>query len=112
MLRGVTVHKAINVEKIFSALADPTRRSLLEQLGESGPVSASSLATTMPVSRQAIAKHLHLLEAVGLVTRRRRGKQIEFAVDPDRLAATGRWMQRIADRWQQPDRLFNSARRP
>ena len=103
------MHKAINVEEVFTALADPTRRSLLEHLGESGPASASSLATTMPVSRQAIAKHLRLLEEVGLVTRRRQGKQIEFVVDPDRLAATGRWMQRIADRWQQTDNLFGAS---
>jgi DNA-binding transcriptional ArsR family regulator len=97
------MHTAIIIDDVFTALGDPTRRQLLEQLGETGQASASALAANMPISRQAIAKHMRLLEDAGLVVRHRRGKQIEFAVDTDHLAATGRWMQRIAERWQLSD---------
>ena len=92
-------HKAVMVDVVFAALADDSRRHVLERLGETGQASASHLAAAMPISRQAIAKHLQQLEAAGLVTRERRGRQIEFRVDPDQLAATGRFLQRIAERW-------------
>jgi len=90
---------AIAVDHVFAAIADPTRRQLLEKLSLHGTASASSLATEMPISRQAIAKHLSILCEAGLASRRRAGKQIVFQVEPAQLAATGRWLQRIAKRW-------------
>ena len=55
-------------ERVFSALADPTRRSMLAVLAASGPATATDLAGRLPVTRQAIAKHLVLLSDAGLVT--------------------------------------------
>ena len=55
-------------EQVFTALADPTRRAILGALAEGGPATATGLATRLPVSRQAIAKHLALLSDAGLVT--------------------------------------------
>jgi DNA-binding transcriptional ArsR family regulator len=55
-------------EQVFGALADPTRRSLLAELAAHGPATATDLATRLPISRQAIAKHLGLLADAGLVT--------------------------------------------
>ena len=55
-------------EQVFSALADPTRRSILAALAASGPATATDLAARLPVTRQAIAKHLALLSEAGLVT--------------------------------------------
>ena len=55
-------------EGVFVALADPTRRSLLAALATSGPATATDLADRLPISRQAIAKHLALLAEAGLVT--------------------------------------------
>jgi DNA-binding transcriptional ArsR family regulator len=55
-------------EQVFTALADPTRRSILAALASGGPATATDLADELPVTRQAIAKHLALLEDVGLVT--------------------------------------------
>ena len=55
-------------ERVFAALADPTRRSILARLAASGPATATDLAARLPVSRQAIAKHLALLGDAGLVT--------------------------------------------
>jgi DNA-binding transcriptional ArsR family regulator len=55
-------------EQVFIALADPTRRSILAALASHGPATANDLAERLPISRQAIAKHLALLAEVGLVT--------------------------------------------
>ena len=55
-------------EQVFIALADPTRRSILAALAATGPATATDLADRLPITRQAIAKHLALLAEVGLVT--------------------------------------------
>ena len=55
-------------ERVFTALADPTRRAVLAQLAAAGPATATDLATRLPITRQAIAKHLALLAEAGLVT--------------------------------------------
>jgi len=89
----------IAVDEVFVALADTTRRHILELTATAGRHSASSLAAMLPISRQATAKHLLILEQAGLVSRERRGKEICFSVQAHQLAATGRWMQRIATRW-------------
>ena len=54
-------------EAVFTALADPTRRAILAALAAGGPATATELATTLPITRQAIAKHLSLLAEAGLV---------------------------------------------
>lgn len=90
----------VAVDQVFAALADATRRHLLELLARRGPTSASAIAHDLPISRQAIAKHLQVLEAAGLVSRIKRGKEICFLVEPHQLAATGRWLQRFAQRWE------------
>ena len=87
------------VDTVFTALGDPTRRQILEHLALHGEASASSLATSQPVTRQAIAKHLKILEHSGLVCRQQKGKQICYRVEPNQLAATGRWLQRKANQW-------------
>jgi DNA-binding transcriptional ArsR family regulator len=89
----------IAVDEVFGALADPTRRDLLEELAHRGGASASALAKTLPVSRQAIAKHLQILEESGLVEGDKRGRELCFAVQPRALLATARWMERAAERW-------------
>lgn len=89
----------VEVDQVFTALADATRRHLLERLARRGAASASSVAHDLPISRQAIAKHLQILEGAGLVSRVRQGKQVCFQVEPHQLAATGRWLQRFAERW-------------
>jgi DNA-binding transcriptional ArsR family regulator len=55
-------------ERVFTALADPTRRAILSTLAAAGPATATDLAARLPISRQAIAKHLALLSDAGLVT--------------------------------------------
>lgn len=87
------------VDGVISALADPTRRQLLDLLAAHGEVTATTLAEQVPVSRQAIVKHLAVLDAAGLVTARKSGREVLYAVRPDALNATARWMAALATEW-------------
>ena len=90
-------------EDVFAALADPTRRRLLDRLSTDGPMSATDLARNYPVSRQAVAKHLGTLTAAGLVRPERRGREVLYGVAPARLAEASRWLAAVGARWD--DRL-------
>ena len=90
-------------EDLFAALADPTRRRLLDRLSSDGPLSATDLARNAPVSRQAVAKHLGTLTAAGLVQPQRRGREVLYGVSPARLADASRWLADIGAKWD--DRL-------
>lgn len=83
---------------MFSALADETRWSILAALGE-GDASASALAGRLPVTRQAIAKHLAVLEEVGLVEPLRVGREVRFRVVGAELAATAAKLDEIGRAW-------------
>ena len=91
----------MSVDLVFAALADPTRRQLLEALGRRPPCSATTLAELVPVSRQAVAKHLTVLRDSRLVTSHRAGKEVLFTVCPEELAAAGSWMTRLAATWEE-----------
>ncbi|HEX8036404.1 MAG TPA: metalloregulator ArsR/SmtB family transcription factor [Ktedonobacterales bacterium] len=88
-----------DIGPVFGALADPTRRWLLDTLADEGHASASTLAERLPVSRQAVIKHLHVLEDAGLVTRGRAGREVLFQVRPDSLDASARWLADRAAAW-------------
>ncbi|WP_285116181.1 metalloregulator ArsR/SmtB family transcription factor [Leifsonia sp. fls2-241-R2A-40a] len=83
---------------VFAALGDETRWSVLEALGQ-GDASASALADRLPVSRQAIAKHLAVLEAVGLVEPVRVGREVRYRVLGSQLSATAQRLERIGAEW-------------
>jgi DNA-binding transcriptional ArsR family regulator len=96
-------------DQVFAALADPTRRQLLELLGEQAAASATALAGQLPVSRQAVVKHLAVLQQSDLVTRRRDGREVVFTVHPERLVATASWMTSVAASWRQRLQLLKQA---
>jgi DNA-binding transcriptional ArsR family regulator len=98
-----------DVDQVFAALADPTRRQLLELLGGQAAASATALAGQLPVSRQAVVKHLAVLQQSDLVTRRRDGREVVFTVRPERLAATASWMTSVAASWQERLQLLKHA---
>lgn len=86
--------------RVFAALADTRRRELLELLARGPDTSAGSLAAVLPVSRQAVAQHLAVLEEASLVTRRRAGRQVLFSVRPEGLIATVGWLTARAAAWK------------
>lgn len=91
---------------VFQALADPTRRELMRRLSEEGPVTATGLAGRLPVSRQAVAKHLEVLEEAGLVVSERRGRERRFRLTPAPMANVATWMASIGSNWDERlDRL-------
>jgi DNA-binding transcriptional ArsR family regulator len=91
------------VDELWAAIADPTRRRLLDALLARGEGTATMLADDLPVTRQAVAKHLAVLDRAGLVEGRRSGREVRYAVRPERLDAATRWMARVAAEWD--DRL-------
>ena len=90
-------------DQLWAAVADPTRRRLLDALLARSEATATTLAGDLPITRQAVAKHLSVLERVGLVDSRRVGREVRYAVRPERLDAASEWFARIAAEWD--DRL-------
>jgi len=86
-------------QPLLAALADPTRRAVFERLNSEGPASASKLATELPISRQAIAKHLNLLDSVGLVDRREEGRQVVYSARVAPLRDVATWLETVGDEW-------------
>jgi ArsR family transcriptional regulator, cadmium/lead-responsive transcriptional repressor len=93
---------------LWSAIADPSRRRVLDLLVSNGGVSASWLAGRVPFSRQAVSKHLVVLERAGLVSRRKQGREVLYQVEADRLDQAARAMAELAARW---DRRLDAIKR-
>jgi DNA-binding transcriptional ArsR family regulator len=89
--------------EVLSALADPTRWELMDLIATGDGATATTLADGLPVSRQAIVKHLGVLQRAGLVSGRRAGREMRYSVRVEQLDATARWMAAAARRWD--DRL-------
>ena len=87
------------VDGVLAALADPTRRQVLDRLSDRGQATATTLADGLPISRQAIVKHLAVLDTAGLVAATKVGREVRYAVRPDALDMTARWMAALAAEW-------------
>lgn len=92
-----------DADELWAAVADPTRRRLLDGLLARGEATATTLAGDLPITRQAVAKHLSVLERARLVEGQRAGREVRYTVRPERLDAAARWMSRVAAEWD--DRL-------
>lgn len=90
---------ATAVGPVFAALADDTRRTVLETVGSRGSATATALASTLPVSRQAIAKHLTILQAAGLVASQRAGRETVYQVVPGSLRPLSEWAAATESAW-------------
>lgn len=88
-------------DQLWSAIADPSRRRVLDLLVGGGEASASELAEKVPFTRQAVSKHLVVLEEAGLVSRRKQGRDVLFRVESGRLDQATRAMADQARRWDQ-----------
>jgi len=105
-------------EQVFAALADPTRRAILAALASGGPATATDLAARLPITRQAIAKHLALLAQAGLVTaepgERRR---VRYRVRSAPMQVAQQFLAALARDWDSPlgalqDHLDRTVRPP
>jgi DNA-binding transcriptional ArsR family regulator len=90
-------------DAVFGALSDPTRRNLLALLGERGEASATDLARELPVTRQAVQKHLGTLSHAGLVAARRSGREVLYRPTPAPMSEAMAWMAEVGAQWD--DRL-------
>jgi DNA-binding transcriptional ArsR family regulator len=86
---------------VFEALGDPTRREVVRRLADGGPASATQLAADLPVSRQAVSKHLAALEEAGLVEGEREGRERRFRLTPAPLSEAMAWMVDVGAEWDQ-----------
>jgi DNA-binding transcriptional ArsR family regulator len=95
-------------DDLWSAIADPSRRRVLDLIVSNGGVSASWLARRVPFSRQAVSKHLVVLEEAGLVSRRKQGREVLYQVEVNRLDQATRAMTDLAAQW---DRRLGAIKR-
>jgi DNA-binding transcriptional ArsR family regulator len=96
-----------SADAVFEALADPMRRRLLSQIA-AHPATATELAGGLPISRQAVAKHLTSLSRAGLLERQRSGRDVRYRVTPAPLSDAVSWMAEVGGQWD--DRLTRLAR--
>ena len=87
---------------VFAALGDPTRLGIVERLaGDGAPRSLSELASGLPVTRQAVTKHLRVLEGAGLVSSLRAGRETRFALVPARVDDLRAYLEAVDRRWDE-----------
>jgi DNA-binding transcriptional ArsR family regulator len=95
-------------DDVFAALADPTRRQLLDQLSRQGPQTATELARGYAMSRQAVVKHLSTLAGAGLLAGERQGRDVRYRVVAGGLGDAAAWLAEVGDRW---DRRLDALQR-
>jgi DNA-binding transcriptional ArsR family regulator len=100
------------LNEVFGALADPTRREVLQSLAAQPGLTASRLAGDLPMTRQAVSKHLAALSGAGLVEARREGRETRYILTPAPLAGAMQWMAAVGAEWDERlARLARTARR-
>jgi DNA-binding transcriptional ArsR family regulator len=89
----------VSVDAVFAALADRTRRSLLEEVSRRGETTPTELAAAAPVTRQAVAKHLGVLADAGLVEAERIGRETRYRPTPSPFSEAISWMVEVGGEW-------------
>ena len=87
-------------DAVFIALADPTRRQLLERLAM-GPKTATGLAVRFPLTRHGVAKHLGALADAGMVAKERHGREVRYRLESAPIDEATAWLTTLAARWEQ-----------
>ena len=90
----------VNLDAIFAALADPTRRAIVERLAE-GEASVMELLEPFEMSQPAISRHLKVLEHAGLISRGRDAQRRPCRLETQPLAEAGEWLERYCAAWEQ-----------
>lgn len=86
-------------DAVFGALSDPTRRALLAAIAQRPAATATQLADQLPISRQAVIKHLSALTDAGLLDRRRSGREVRYRLTPAPLSDAVSWMAAVGGQW-------------
>ena len=86
-------------ESLWAAIGEPSRRLIVDALLARGEATPSALAAEVPFTRQAVSKHLGVLDRAGLVQGRREGREMRWSIRADRLDAATREMRAVADNW-------------
>ena len=100
-------HQTTATAALFGALGDETRLGLVSRLSRQGPLSISELADGFPLTRQAITKHLRVLERAGVVQSAAQGREVVWRVEASRLASAQRQLEQIAREWHGSLRRLN-----
>jgi DNA-binding transcriptional ArsR family regulator len=88
------------VGRVFAALADPTRRQMVEALLREGTTSVPALTATLPITRQAVAKHISTLDSAGLIERTpARGREVSYRLRSGALDPAASWMRDAESAW-------------
>lgn len=87
----------MRADQVFNALADATRRAIVERLAKHGPRTATQLSAEMPITRQAVAKHLTHLHRADLVVPERRGRETHYRLTPTVLGEAIDWLEDVCD---------------
>jgi DNA-binding transcriptional ArsR family regulator len=87
------------VDDVFAALSDPSRREVLRSVATRPELTASRLAGELPITRQAVAKHLAALQKAGLVEPRREGRETRYTLTPAPLVDAMDWMAEVGAEW-------------
>ena len=99
------IEPAANLDRMFEALADPTRRLMVERLSR-GPASVSELAAPLPMSLPAVVQHLHVLEDSGLIRTQKVGRTRTCMIDTRALSQVEQWINDRRTGWEKRlDRL-------
>ena len=89
------------VGMVFAALGDPTRRQVVESLASEGEMTATELAEQIPVTRQAIAKHLATLSEAGLVSAEPHGREVRYRLTPAPMRQAVAWLAETGAEWDE-----------
>jgi ArsR family transcriptional regulator, cadmium/lead-responsive transcriptional repressor len=88
------------VSPVFAALADPTRRLMVEELLRDGTTSVPTLSAVLPITRQAVAKHLTALDHAGLIERAPgAGREVRYRLRPGALSSASSWLREAESAW-------------
>ena len=86
--------------EVFAALGDPTRLAILRELSRGKRLTPSGLADQLPMTRQAVAKHLAYLGRAGLVHSERTGREVHYVLDADPLEEAVAWAAKVGQEWE------------
>jgi DNA-binding transcriptional ArsR family regulator len=105
-------YRTPDLDRVFSTLADPTRRAILARLAQDDSVTVSALAEPFSITLPAVMKHLDVLDDAGLITRSKQGRTVNVRLSPAPLRGATEWLRRYERFWSPAlDRLTAHAER-